>query len=91
VGAAACPALQNEEQIAEALQEARIPRDSVFITSKISPYEMGAEKAEAAVQAILKRLQIDQLVSSLAPSGRAGGLQGRWCALSLLPNAWCSF
>lgn len=60
------PCLQNEEAIAEALQEAGCPRDSVFITSKLSPYQQGRDKAEAACQDILTRLKTDYVVRCAA-------------------------
>ncbi|GBF88570.1 glyoxal reductase-like [Raphidocelis subcapitata] len=50
---------KNEELIAEALwDDARIPRGDVFITSKISPYQMG-RKARQAAEEILQRLRVD--------------------------------
>lgn len=50
---------KNEEVVAQALwEDARVPRSSVFITSKISPYEMG-EKARPAAEEILQRLKTD--------------------------------
>jgi aryl-alcohol dehydrogenase-like predicted oxidoreductase len=47
---------QNEADIAAALREAGIPRGSVFITSKLSPYQQGAERASAAAAASLQAL-----------------------------------
>lgn len=55
---------QNEEQIAEALREAHIPREAVFITSKLSPYEMGGEKGTGAVAQILQRLGTSYVVGA---------------------------
>jgi hypothetical protein len=56
--------LQNEEDIAAALKEHGISREDVFITSKVSPYEQGTEKATLACQQILQRLQTDYVVSA---------------------------
>jgi hypothetical protein len=53
---------QNEEDIAAALREQGISRQDVFITSKVSPYEQGTEKATLACQQILQRLQTDYVV-----------------------------
>ncbi|KAI8477485.1 MAG: NADP-dependent oxidoreductase domain-containing protein [Monoraphidium minutum] len=51
---------KNEDEIAKALwDEARVPRSSVFITSKISPYQMGAGKARQAAEEIMQRLRVD--------------------------------
>lgn len=47
---------QNEADIAAALRDAGIPRSSVFITSKVSPYQQGTAKATAACADILQRL-----------------------------------
>jgi hypothetical protein len=60
---------QNEEDIAAVLKEQGISRQDVFITSKVSPYEQGTEKAMLACQQILQRLQTDYVVSRAA---------GRW-------------
>jgi diketogulonate reductase-like aldo/keto reductase len=58
--------LQNEEDIAAVLKEQGISRQDVFITSKVSPYEQGTEKATLACQHILQRLQTDYVVSQAA-------------------------
>jgi diketogulonate reductase-like aldo/keto reductase len=50
---------QNEADIAAALRDAGIPRSSVFITSKVSPYQQGTAKATAACADILQRLDTD--------------------------------
>jgi hypothetical protein len=44
------------------LKEQGISRQDVFITSKVSPYEQGTEKATLACQQILQRLQTDYVV-----------------------------
>ncbi|KAF6255387.1 Aldo/keto reductase [Scenedesmus sp. NREL 46B-D3] len=50
---------KNEDDIAAVLKEQGVPRQDVFITSKVSPYEQGTEKATLACQQILHRLQTD--------------------------------
>ncbi|GMH46060.1 hypothetical protein BSKO_14024 [Bryopsis sp. KO-2023] len=50
---------KNEEDIALAMQTVGIPRQSVFITSKISPYELGTDKTRAACEGVLERLATD--------------------------------
>ncbi|KAF5828938.1 Aldo/keto reductase [Dunaliella salina] len=47
---------KNEELISSALKQHGIAREEVFITSKISPYQQGAERARAAALEILQRL-----------------------------------
>eukprot|EP00877_Chromochloris_zofingiensis_P013729 jgi/Chrzof1/860/Cz01g31200.t1 len=50
---------KNEAEIAEALDESGVQRKDVFITSKISPYQQGKDKAPQAVEDILYRLKTD--------------------------------
>lgn len=52
---------QNEQDIGQAIKESKIPREDIFITSKISPYEQGIDKASAAVENILSRLSTSYL------------------------------
>lgn len=50
---------KNEAPLREALSSTGLPRSEVFVTSKLSPYEMGRVRAEAAVEGILQRLGTD--------------------------------
>lgn len=56
---------QNEIDIGHAVRNAiangLISRDQVYITSKISPYEQGTQKAQEACSCILRRLGLDYL------------------------------
>ncbi|KAG2497704.1 hypothetical protein HYH03_004441 [Edaphochlamys debaryana] len=52
---------KNEAAIREALAASGLPREEVFITSKVSPYEQGRGKAREAVEGILERLGTDYL------------------------------
>ncbi|GAQ80986.1 Aldo/keto reductase family protein [Klebsormidium nitens] len=52
---------RNEEDIAEAIRDSRVARESLFITSKVSPYQQGYEKARKALQESLTRLGTDYL------------------------------
>ncbi|EIE24217.1 Aldo/keto reductase [Coccomyxa subellipsoidea C-169] len=52
---------KNESEIADALEEADIAREDVFITSKIGPHQHGTEKATLACEEILTRLRVDYL------------------------------
>ncbi|KAH8946130.1 hypothetical protein BDL97_12G077000 [Sphagnum fallax] len=47
---------KNEVEIGEAVQDANIKRDELFICSKVSPFEHGFEEATQAVNKILDRL-----------------------------------
>jgi diketogulonate reductase-like aldo/keto reductase len=55
------PDFQNEQDIGQAIKESKIPREDIFITSKISPYEQGTDMASAAVENILSRLSTSYL------------------------------
>lgn len=52
---------KNESDIALALAKVAVPREELFITSKISPYEMGTAKSQSAIAGILSRLQTPYL------------------------------
>ena len=53
---------KNEEDIAAALWDnMQLDRTSVFLTSKISPYEMGYDKTKEAIANILRRLRIEYI------------------------------
>jgi len=50
----------NEEDVAKGIADSKIPRSDIFITSKLSPYDMGSEDdAYNAALASLKRLNTD--------------------------------
>ncbi|KAK3253532.1 hypothetical protein CYMTET_37217 [Cymbomonas tetramitiformis] len=51
---------KNEGDIAAALGD-EVARDQIFITTKISPYEQGYDKAMAAAAESLDRLQVDHV------------------------------
>ncbi|KAG0575524.1 hypothetical protein KC19_5G010000 [Ceratodon purpureus] len=52
---------KNEVEIGETVRASGIERDKLFITSKVSPYEQGFEKATQAVNNILDRLGFSYL------------------------------
>lgn len=52
---------KNEEVIGKVLQEIKVDRSKVFITSKIAPGEQGYKEARQACESILKRLEIGYL------------------------------
>lgn len=60
-------ATQNEEQVRAAVAESGVPPGDVFVTSKVSPYQQGTERALAACEHSL---------SLLAASGGAAGEDG---------------
>mmetsp|Transcript_12204 Transcript_12204/g.29581 ORF Transcript_12204/g.29581 Transcript_12204/m.29581 type:complete len:234 (-) Transcript_12204:44-745(-) len=50
---------KNEEDLATVLAQHREGGGKVFITSKISPFEMGQERATSALDSIRRRLRVD--------------------------------
>ena len=49
----------NEETIGEAIKDSRVAREDIFITTKVSPKDMGFESCLQAVEQSLKKLQVD--------------------------------
>lgn len=47
---------KNHEDVGQAIKDSGVPREEIFITSKVSPYEQGSEKATAAVKEFLTQL-----------------------------------
>ncbi|KRN56426.1 hypothetical protein IV74_GL001540 [Carnobacterium divergens DSM 20623] len=51
----------NEQYVGEALKGLEIPREEIFITSKVWNYDHGYEETKAAFQASIDRLGVDYL------------------------------
>ena len=49
---------QNEAQIGEAIREEGVPREEIFITSKVAPFQQGTEKSRKSVANSLANLQV---------------------------------
>uniref|UniRef100_A0A7S0RDB2 NADP-dependent oxidoreductase domain-containing protein n=1 Tax=Chlamydomonas leiostraca TaxID=1034604 RepID=A0A7S0RDB2_9CHLO len=47
---------KNEELVSEGIRASGVPRSEVFVTSKVSPYQQGTDKARAACEAMVSRL-----------------------------------
>jgi hypothetical protein len=47
---------KNHAMIGKAIRDSGVPREEVFVTSKVSPYEQGAEKAPKAARQFLEEL-----------------------------------
>jgi 2,5-diketo-D-gluconate reductase A len=54
-------AYRNEAAVGKAVKESGLPRSEFFLTSKIFPNNYGYEKAKAAIDESLKKLQSDYL------------------------------
>lgn len=50
---------QNEEAVGKAIKDSGIPRDEIFITSKVWLTNFGEKQTTETIQGILKRLQTD--------------------------------
>ena len=53
--------LGNEEAVGKAIQETNVPREELFITTKVWISNYGYEKAKASVEESLKKMQLDYL------------------------------
>ena len=54
-------AYHNEEAVGRALQKSRVPRQDIFLTTKVWVTEFGYEKAKASVLSSMRKLQVDYL------------------------------
>ena len=54
-------AYANERSVGRAVKDSGIPRDSIWITSKLWPNEYGSEQTPAAIERMLKRLDVDYI------------------------------
>jgi len=51
----------NQKEIGRALKETKVPREKIFITSKISFNDHGTERAQQAIDRILSELELDYI------------------------------
>ena len=70
----------NEESIGRAIQDSGIPREELFITTKLWNDAHGYEEAKAALQDSLDRLQLDYLDLYLIHWPNPVQLRDRWQA-----------
>ena len=57
----------NEEHVGFALRESEVPREEVFIVSKVHPRFLGYEETLKSVEESLKKLQVQIWSSFLRP------------------------
>ena len=70
-------AYQNERSVGEAVRESGIPRDEIFITSKLWPSEYGEGKTMAGIDKMLERLNIGY-IDLLLLHQQVGDYMGAW-------------
>ncbi|CZQ86938.1 aldo/keto reductase subgroup [Trichococcus collinsii] len=77
---------ENEAIVGQALKESSIPREEIFLTSKVWNYDHGYEETKAAFQASLDRLGTDYLDLYLIHRASANYIE-TWKAMEELYNA----
>jgi len=75
----------NEEAVGKAIKRSGVPRDELFITTKLWVSDYGEEKAKKAFEASLERLQLDYLDLYLLHQPFSD-VHGSWRALEKLHN-----
>lgn len=76
----------NEEAVGRAIQRSGVPRDELFMTTKLWPSDYGEEQAKRAFEASLARLRLDYLDLYLLHQP-FGDVHGAWRALEQLYHA----
>lgn len=74
---------QNEEAVGKAIKQSGVPREELFITTKLWVQDAGYDKAKIAFEKSLKRLQLDYLDLYLIHQPY-GDLHGVWRAMEEL-------
>lgn len=70
-------AYQNERSVGKAIAQSGIPREEIWITSKLWPSEYGEEKSADAIDKMLKRLDTDY-IDLLLLHQQVGDYMGAW-------------
>lgn len=73
-------AYQNERGVGAALRKSGLPREEVWITSKLWPTEYGEKASEAGIDAMLTRLGMDR-IDLLLLHQQVGDTLGAWRAM----------
>lgn len=71
---------QNEAAVGQGLRASGVPRDELFVTSKLWVEDAGQDKTRAAIDASLRRLQLDHLDLYLIHQP-FGDVHGSWRAM----------
>lgn len=70
-------AYENERSVGQAIRESGVPRDEVWITTKLWPSEYGRGKTAAAIDKMLERLGTDH-IDLLLQHQQFGDYMGAW-------------
>lgn len=70
-------AYQNERSVGEAVRESSVPREEIFVTSKLWPSEYGKDKTAKAIDKMLDRLGFEYL-DLLLLHQQFGDYMGAW-------------
>ena len=70
-------AYENERSVGQAIRESGVPRDEVWVTTKLWPSEYGRGKTAAAIDKMLERLGTD-LIDLLLQHQQFGDYMGAW-------------
>ena len=76
-------AYQNEEAVGTAIQKSGVPREEIFVTTKLWIQDAGCESTKKAFERSLKRLQLDYLDFYLIHQPY-GDIYGSWRAMEEL-------
>ncbi len=74
---------QNEEAVGRAIKRSGVPREDIFVTTKVWVQDAGYEKTKAAFETSLKRMQLDYLDLYLIHQP-FGDVYGSWRAMEEL-------
>ncbi|NOK18631.1 aldo/keto reductase [Corallococcus carmarthensis] len=79
-------AYQNEEAVGNAIRRSGVPRDEIFVTTKLWIEDAGYEKTQKAFERALRRLQLDVIDLYLIHQPY-GDVHGSWRAMQELQRA----
>ena len=71
---------RNERAVGQAIRKSRLPRDEIFLTTKLWPSDFGDTKTPAAIDRTLRRLDADY-VDLLLLHQQYGDYNGAWKAM----------
>jgi len=71
---------QNEEAVGKGLRRSGVPRDELFVTTKLWVQDVGYERTKLAIDASLRRLQLDHVDLYLIHQP-FGDVHGSWRAM----------